>query len=212
MLFGQIFTVENGQILNKYSSQLVTLDSSGPPRAPQLRQNELSNLYLFAHRELVVVVVVVFAKLKLSFSVVRAIVCARRRSPHRSRTSARTTSKPPSNSCRRQKQHEISSISQITSWRLNFLLLLKNANTAVRPINTFCSEYSCSNTLSLSLARTVPLSDTFSCFSAQIFSKGRGEYNVDFGFDYTVASAATTTACVSPKVLLSMLCKETIEH
>ena len=191
MLFGQIFTVENGQILNKYSSQLVTLDSSGPPRAPQLRQNELSNLYLFAHRELVVVVVVVvFAKLKLSFSVVRAIVCARRRSPHRSRTSARTTSKPPS----------------------NFLLLLKNANTAVRPINTFCSEYSCSNTLSLSLARTVPLSDTFSCFSAQIFSKGRGEYNVDFGFDYTVASAATTTACVSPKVLLSMLCKETIEH
>ena len=167
MLFGQIFTVENGQILNKYSSQLVTLDSSGPPRAPQLRQNELSNLYLFAHRELVVVVVVVvFAKLKLSFSVVRAIVCARRRSPHRSRTSARTTSKPPSNSCRRQKQHEISSISQITSWRLNFLLLLKNANTAVRPINTFCSEYSCSNTLSLSHLQALSPSLTLSAVSA----------------------------------------------
>ena len=166
MLFGQIFTVENGQILNKYSSQLVTLDSSGPPRAPQLRQNELSNLYLFAHRELVVVVVVVFAKLKLSFSVVRAIVCARRRSPHRSRTSARTTSKPPSNSCRRQKKHEISSISQITSWRLNFLLLLKNANTAVRPINTFCSEYSCSNTLSLSHLQALSPSLTLSAVSA----------------------------------------------
>ena len=163
MLFGQIFTVENGQILNKYSNQL---DSSGPTRAPQLRRNELSNLYLFAHRELVVVVVVVFAKLKLSFSVVRAIVCARRRSPHRSRTSARTTSKPPSNSCRRQKQHEISSISQITSWRLNFLLLLKNANTAVRPINTFCSEYSCSNTLSLSHLQALSPSLTLSAVSA----------------------------------------------